>query len=102
VAEPLDGQAPMTRRAMLALLAFGVGVLVDQAWARLVRGFHLERPEYPKMILGRYRIHHSVVGYAAVVAGVFVYPGVLIPLGIGLILSHGMRDGPLWFIERMD
>lgn len=98
----MEGQAPMTRRAVLALLAFAVGYLIDAAWARLVRGFRLERTEYRRFVLGDFRVHHNVVGYVAVLVGLFVYPVILIPLGIGMIVGHGRRDRLYWFVERVE
>lgn len=99
VTEP-DPQAPITRRALLVGIAFAVGILIDTVWARLVRGVRLERENYPKFILGEYRVHHNVVGYLSVLAGLFVYPGLLIPLGLGMIVGHARRDRLIWFIER--
>jgi hypothetical protein len=107
-----EEQAPaLTRRAFLHALAtkgslaagaFMVGYGIDWTWARVVRGRRLERTDYPRLILGTYRVHHSVVGYVAVVIGFFVFPALLIPLGLGIIVGHGRRDGPWGFIERAD
>ena len=90
------------RRAGVALAAFASGLLVDTVWARLVRGWHLERPEYPKMVLGRYRVHHNVVGWAALVVGVGYQPWILVPFGLGMIVGHRIRDRLFWFVERVD
>lgn len=91
-----------SRRAVLALGAFASGLVVDTVWARLVRGWHLERPEYPKMVLGRYRIHHNVVGWVALVIGIWFQPWILVPFGLGMIVGHRIRDRLFWFIERVD
>ena len=100
---------PLSRRAFLrmalakgglALGAFAAGLGTDAVWARLVRGRRLDREEYPRFVLGPYRVHHSVVGYLAVVVGLVYQPLVLIPLGLGIIVGHGRRDR--WgFIERV-
>jgi hypothetical protein len=82
--------------------AFILGYLIDSTWARLVRGLHLERERYPRLVLGNVRVHHNVAGYVAILAGLVVYPTVLIPLGLGIIVGHGLRDRLFWFIERLD
>lgn len=87
--------------AAVALSAFVVGWLVDALWARLVRGLHLERERYPKLLVGRYRIHHNVVGYIALALGLFWHPLLLIPFGLGMIVGHRRRDRLIWFIERV-
>jgi hypothetical protein len=89
-------------RGSLAVGAFFVGFGIDWTWARLVRGRRLQRTNYPRLILGSYRVHHSLVGYLAVLVGLFFYPAILIPLGLGIIVGHGRRDGPWGFIERVD
>ena len=89
------------RRMLVALASFGGGLLVDFVWARLVRGVHLERERYPKLVLGRYRIHHNVVGYAAILAGFFWHPLILLPFGLGMIVGHSRRDRLIWFVERV-
>jgi hypothetical protein len=91
-----------TRRTLLVLGAFAAGLLVDAAWARAVRGLHLEREDYPKLVLGRYRIHHNVVGYLLVVAGLWTHPLILIPAGLGMIVGHRIRDRLLWFVEVVE
>ena len=104
VVEPLT-RAEFLRTAAgkgsLAVAAFVLGLGVDEGWARAVRGPRLERVEYPKMVLGRYRVHHNVVGYLAIVTGVFAFPLLLIPLGVGMIVGHRRRDRLIWFIERV-
>lgn len=90
------------RRVATAVGAFAAGMLVDTVWARLVRGWHLEKPEYPKMVLGRYRIHHNVVGWALLLVGIRVQPLILIPMGLGMIVGHRIRDRLFWFVERVD
>ena len=82
--------------------AFVLGYAIDAVWARLVRGWRLERERYPRLVLGRFRIHHNVVGYAAIVAGFFAYPLLLVPLGLGMIVGHRVRDRLFWFIERVE
>lgn len=102
--EPVDRRAfvrVLTGKGALALGAFAVGFGIDALWARLVRGPRLEREEYPRLIVGAYRVHHSVVGYLAVVIGLLYFPLALIPLGLGIIVGHGRRDR--WgFLERVE
>jgi hypothetical protein len=90
------------RRGGVALAAFAAGLLVDTVWARLVRGWHLERPEYPKMVFGRYRIHHNIVGWLALAVGIGFQPWILVPFGLGMIVGHRIRDRLFWFVERVD
>lgn len=86
----------------MGLGAFALGLLVDTGWARVVRGVRLERQDYPRFVVGRYRVHHNVVGYLLLVAGLFAYPVVLIPVGLGMIVGHGIRDRLFWFVERVE
>lgn len=111
MAAPGDPYASLGRRAFVrqvlgrsaaATGAFGLGLLVDAGWARAVRGLRLEREDYPRMIVGRYRIHHNVAGYLLVAAGLFRYPLVFVPLGLGMIVGHRIRDRLLWFVERVE
>jgi hypothetical protein len=106
-----DGRQNLSRRAFLdvglrragvVLASLSAGLLVDTVWARLVRGWHLERPEYPKVVFGRYRIHHNVVGWMALLVGVAYQPWILVPFGLGMIIGHRIRDRLFWFIERVD
>ena len=90
------------RRAATGGGAFALGLLIDTAWARTVRGMRLERETYPRLVLGSYRVHHNVVGYVLVAFGLFRYPLVLVPLGVGMIVGHRMRDRLFWFIERVE
>jgi molybdenum cofactor cytidylyltransferase len=92
----------MTRKALVILGALALGMLVDDAWARLVRGLRLERVDYKKVVVGSIRIHHNVLGYALVLVGLFVHPVILIPMGLGMIVGHRRRDRLWWFIERVE
>ena len=92
----------MTQKTAVGLGAFALGLLVDTGWARVVRGMRLERQDYPRVVVGRYRVHHNVVGYLLLVAGLFAYPVVLIPVGLGMIVGHGIRDRLFWFVERVE
>lgn len=80
--------------------AFALGFSIDWVWARLVRGFRLEREDYPRLVLGDLRVHHNVVGYVAILVGLFRYPAILVPLGLGMIFGHGRRDRLYWFLEQ--
>lgn len=86
----------------MALGAFVGGFLIDAAWARALRGVHLEREDYPKLVMGRYRIHHNVVGYLLLVIGLWTHPWILIPAGLGIIVGHRTRDRLLWFLEAVE
>ena len=88
-------------RLGVASAAFSAGFGIDALWARLVRGPDLARADYPRFVVGGWRVHHSVVGYLAVLLGIFLFPGVLIPLGLGIIVGHARRDR-LGFLERVD
>jgi hypothetical protein len=92
----------LVSRGAIAAGAFGLGLLIDAAWARAVRGVRLERQDYPRLVLGRFRVHHNVVGYLLLVAGLFVHPLLLVPLGLGMIVGHRSRDHLLWFLERLE
>jgi hypothetical protein len=105
-----DEDAPLDRRAFLRLLirrgasavaAFGLGLLVDDVWARLVRGPRFEREEYRRVVVGRWRVHHNIAGYVLLAAGALTYRIVLVPLGLGMIVGHGLRDRLFWFLERV-
>jgi hypothetical protein len=90
------------RKAATAVGAFGLGLLVDEGWARAVRGARLEREGYPRVTVGRYRVHHNVVGWMLLLVGVFAFPWVLLPLGLGMIVGHRRRDRLFWFLERVE
>lgn len=92
----------MTRRSAIALGAFGLGLLIDTVWARIVRGPRLERVDYPRFVVGGWRVHHNVVGYLLLVGGLFAHPFVLVPLGLGMIVGHVLRDRLFWFMERAE
>jgi hypothetical protein len=54
------------------------------------------------VVFGRYRIHHNVVGWMALLVGVAYQPWILVPFGLGMIIGHRIRDRLFWFIERVD
>ena len=88
--------------AATTLGAFAIGFSIDAVWARVVRGLRLEREDYRKLVLGSFRIHHNVVGYLLVLIGLFFHPVVFVPMGLGMIVGHRVRDRMFWFIERVD
>ena len=90
------------RRLLIVISAFALGYSVDWVWARLVRGARLQRESYPTAVLAGWRVHHNVVGYVLVVAGLFRWPLALIPAGLGMIVGHRRRDRLWWFIERVE
>lgn len=103
-----DSDQALDRRAFLGRVlgrsataggSFALGLLVDTAWARAVRGPRLEREEYPRVVVRGWRVHHNALGWAALVVGVFVYPLALVPFGLGMIVGHGLRDRLFWFLE---
>jgi len=98
----VDSTAPLSRRAFIAVGAFLLGLAIDDVWARLVRGFRLQREDYPRFVLGGFRVHHNVFGYVSILVGVFVFPALLIPLGLGMIVGHRRRDRLYWFLERAE
>lgn len=88
-------------RVLGVIAAFVVGYSVDWVWARLLRGGRLQRESYPTAVLAGWRVHHNVVGYLLVVAGLRWKPLALIPAGIGMIVGHRRRDRLWWFLERI-
>jgi len=91
------------RRAFLiALGAFVAGVLIDAAWGRLTRRGGVDPDADPPFVIGAWRIHHNVVGYGLVLVGLLAYPVLRVPLGLGMIVGHGLRDRLFWFAERVD
>ena len=53
-------------------------------------------------VSGGIQLHHNVVGYLLFVAALWVYPVVLVPLGLGMIVGHRRRDRLFWFMERAE
>ena len=94
--------AMIVQAAVTILGGFVLGYLIDAGWARLVRGVHLERRNYKKFIVGRFRIHHNVLGYVLLLCGFLTYPLFLVPLGLGVIVGHRIRDRLFWFVEVME
>jgi hypothetical protein len=60
----------------------------------------------PKIYVG-YHVHHSILGVAVIILGIFfikIKPHVfyfLVGLGLGIIILHTMTDGRLIFIEKI-
>jgi hypothetical protein len=96
-----DFLTSLGKLSLIVIAAFAVGYSVDWVWARLLRGGRLERESYPTVVLSGWRVHHNVVGYLLVAAGLVRKPGVLIPMGIGMIVGHRRRDRLWWFLERV-
>ncbi|HIF08120.1 MAG TPA: hypothetical protein EYQ64_14635 [Gemmatimonadetes bacterium] len=92
----------MNRKAFLILGAFVLGYGIDAVWARAVRGLRLERKEYKKLVVGRIRIHHNVIGYILILISLWRYPIFLVPLGLGVIVGHRIRDRLFWFMEVVE
>lgn len=92
----------MVNEVLTIIFSFLLGYLIDNSWARVVRGRHLERKNYKKLIVKKIRIHHNVIGYILVIIGFFYYPLILVSIGIGMIVGHGIRDrGLFWFVEKI-
>ncbi len=89
----------MNQDGLVILSAFVLGYGIDASWARAVRGVRLEREKYKKLIVCRFRIHHNVLGYVFILFGFSMYPLFLVPLGLGVIVGHRIRDRLFWFIE---
>ncbi|MDH3208321.1 MAG: hypothetical protein OEO79_17100 [Gemmatimonadota bacterium] len=98
----MDSSATLSRKAFIAVGGFLLGYAIDEVWARLVRGSRLQREEYPKFVVGGYRVHHNVFGYLSILVGVVVFPALLIPLGLGMIVGHRRRDRLFWFLEQAE
>ncbi len=92
----------MNPDGLAILSAFVLGYSIDACWARAVRGIRLEREKYKKLIVGKFRIHHNVLGYISILFGFSMYPVFLVPLGLGVIVGHRIRDRLLWFVEVID
>ncbi len=89
-------------QGLAILSAFVLGYWIDAGWARAVRGIRLERESYRKLVVGKFRIHHNVLGYIFVLVGFWMYPIYLFPLGLGVIVGHRVRDRLFWFVERIE
>ncbi len=89
----------MIQDALVIMGAFVLGYGIDAGWARAVRGIRLEKEKYKKLVLGRFRIHHNVLGYVLILVGFSMYPVVFVPMGLGVIVGHRKRDRLLWFVE---
>lgn len=89
----------MVQDALTILGGFLLGYWIDAAWARAVRGIQLERKEYRNLVVGKVRIHHNVLGYVLILIGFSMYPSFLVPLGLGIIVGHRIRDRIFWFME---
>ena len=91
----------MMNPGLAILSAFVLGYGIDAGWARAVRGIRLERKKYKKLIVGKFRIHHNVLGYVFILFGFSTYPVFLVPLGLGIIVGHRIRDRLFWFVEMV-
>ena len=92
----------IVQAAVTILGAFVLGYLIDAGWARIGRGVCLERRNYKKFVVGRFRIHYNVLGYLFLLSGFLAYPLFLVPLGFGVIVGHGIRDRLFWFVEVIE
>lgn len=92
----------MMNQGLVILSAFVLGYGIDAGWARAVRGLRLEREKYKKLIVGKFRIHHNVLGYILILVGFSMYPVLLVPAGLGIIVGHRIRDRLFWFVEAID
>ena len=92
----------MVEEALTILLSFALGYFIDNSWAKIQRKIPSEKDEYFKIIVRRIRIHHNWLGYVAIIWGFFDYPLILVPMGIGIIIGHKIRDNLFWFIESVE
>jgi len=91
----------MIQDALVIMGAFVLGYGIDASWARAVRGIRLEKKKYKKLIVGRFRIHHNVLGYFLILVGFSMHPVVFVPMGLGVIVGHRIRDRLFWFVEMV-
>ena len=91
----------MQKEALIIIISFLIGYYIDWTWARIVRGFHLQKENYYKVIIKGIRIHHNFLGYIFIIFGFFYYPLFFTSAGIGNIFGHKIRDNFAWFIEDL-
>ena len=97
--EQCTSSVAMNQDALVILSAFVLGYGIDALWARAVRSIRPERKKYKKLVVGRFRIHHNVLGYVLILLGFSMHPLFLVPLGLGVIVGHRIRDRLFWFVE---
>jgi len=51
------------------------------------------------LILGEYRLHHSLYGLLFILLGIFTHRLTLMSFGLGIIVQHTATDG-LWFLTK--
>lgn len=92
----------MVNEALVILLSFLVGYLIDNSWATIQRKIPSKKHGYFKFIIKRMRIHHNWLGYVAIIWGFFAYPLILVSGGLGMIVGHKIRDNLFWFVENVE
>ena len=89
----------MIKEALTILLSFLLGYFIDRYWSHLQRKIPGKKNEYFKFVTKRRRFHHNFVGYVMIILGFFYYPLILVPVGMGIIMGHKIRDELFWFVE---
>jgi hypothetical protein len=51
------------------------------------------------LIIGGYRLHHSLYGLLFILLGIFTHRSTLMSFGVGIIVQHTATDG-LWFLTK--
>lgn len=79
------------------ILSFILGVFLDLFIAKISR-------KNPKKVIHfiktkKYIIHHSILGVIFCIIGIFLEIFILLGLGLGIILSHSIREKSLLFVE---
>jgi hypothetical protein len=93
----------MEKEAAIILFSFIFGYAFDNLWAKVTYKIpsKVRKNDYAKFIFGEIRIHHNFLGYILIVFGFFIYPLFLVPIGLGIIIGHRLRDRLFWFVENI-
>ena len=81
------------------ILSFIIAYILDTCFAIISNKFY--KNKLKGFHIGKYRIHHNLIGYISVIVGVFYYPQIFVGFGLGMILGHGFRDKGFWFVENI-
>jgi hypothetical protein len=92
----------MVKEALIILLSFLIGYLIDNSWAFIVKKIPKTKDKHFEFIVRRVKIHHNFSGYILIIIGFFIYPLFLVSMGLGMIVGHKIRDNLFWFIELIE